>query len=45
MSELTEIRWHARAGQGAVTAAQLVAEIAMGNGRYMQAMPDRKSVV
>ena len=40
MSELTEIRWHARAGQGAVTAAQLVAEIAMGNGRYMQAMPE-----
>lgn len=40
MSQLTEIRWHARAGQGAVTAAQLVAEIAMGNGRYMQAMPE-----
>lgn len=40
MQQLTEIRWHARAGQGAVTAAQLVAEIAMGNGRYMQAMPE-----
>ena len=25
MSQLTEIRWHARAGQGAVTAAKLVA--------------------
>ncbi len=25
MSELTEIRWHARAGQGAKTAAQLLA--------------------
>lgn len=40
MSQLTEIRWHARAGQGAVTAAQLVAEIAMAAGRYMQAMPE-----
>ncbi|MCL2491551.1 MAG: 2-oxoacid:acceptor oxidoreductase family protein [Coriobacteriia bacterium] len=40
MSELTEIRWHARAGQGAVTAAKLVAETAMYEDRYMQAMPE-----
>ncbi len=40
MAELTEIRWHARAGQGAVTAAKLVAETAMSQGRYMQAMPE-----
>lgn len=40
MSELTEIRWHARAGQGAVTAAKLVADTAMLQGRYMQAMPE-----
>ncbi len=40
MSELTEIRWHARAGQGAVTAAKLVAETALSQGRYMQAMPE-----
>ena len=40
MSQLTEIRWHARAGQGAVTAAKLVAETALSMGRYMQAMPE-----
>lgn len=40
MQGLTEIRWHARAGQGAVTAAQLVAEAAMSTGQYMQAMPE-----
>lgn len=40
MSKLTEIRWHARAGQGAVTAASLVAETALSQGRYMQAMPE-----
>lgn len=40
MAKLTEIRWHARAGQGAVTAAKLVAETALSQGRYMQAMPE-----
>lgn len=40
MSQLVEIRWHARAGQGAVTAAKLVAETALSQGRYMQAMPE-----
>ena len=40
MSQLVEIRWHARAGQGAVTAAKLVAETALFQGRYMQAMPE-----
>lgn len=40
VSELIEIRWHARAGQGAVTAAKLVAETALSQGRYMQAMPE-----
>jgi pyruvate ferredoxin oxidoreductase gamma subunit len=40
MPGLVEIRWHARAGQGAVTAAKLVAETAMHQGRYMQAMPE-----
>ncbi len=38
--QLTEIRWHARAGQGAVTAAKLVAETALELDRYMQAMPE-----
>ncbi len=40
MEQLTEIRWHARAGQGAVTAAKLVAETALAADKYMQAMPE-----
>lgn len=40
MQQLTEIRWHARAGQGAVTAAKVVAETALAAGQYMQAMPE-----
>jgi pyruvate ferredoxin oxidoreductase gamma subunit len=38
--QLTEIRWHARAGQGAVTAAKLVAETALELDRFIQAMPE-----
>ena len=37
---MTEIRWHARAGQGAVTAAKLLAEAALTEGKYIQAMPE-----
>jgi pyruvate ferredoxin oxidoreductase gamma subunit len=40
VSQLIEIRWHARAGQGAVTAAKLVAETALYEDRFMQAMPE-----
>ena len=40
MSDLTEIRWHARAGQGAVTASKLLAETALLKGKYIQAMPE-----
>lgn len=40
MQQLTEIRWHARAGQGAVTAAKVVAETALSQDLYMQAMPE-----
>ncbi len=40
MGQLTEIRWHARAGQGAVTAAKVVAETALSADQYMQAMPE-----
>ena len=40
MSQFIEVRWHARAGQGAVTAAKLVAETALFEDRYMQAMPE-----
>ncbi|MDR1357912.1 MAG: 2-oxoacid:acceptor oxidoreductase family protein [Coriobacteriales bacterium] len=40
MSDLIEIRWHARAGQGAVTASKLLAETALLKGSYIQAMPE-----
>ncbi len=40
MPKLTEIRWHARAGQGAVTAAKVVAETALSADQFMQAMPE-----
>jgi pyruvate ferredoxin oxidoreductase gamma subunit len=40
MSKMTEIRWHARGGQGAVTAGKMVAETALGAGWYFQAFPD-----
>ena len=40
MQQMTEIRWHARAGQGAVTAAKLVAETALEMDKYIQAMPE-----
>jgi pyruvate ferredoxin oxidoreductase gamma subunit len=39
-SSLTEIRWHGRGGQGAVTAAKMVAELALGHGKYFQAFPE-----
>lgn len=37
---LLEIRWHGRAGQGVVTAAELLAETALGEGKYFQAFPE-----
>jgi pyruvate ferredoxin oxidoreductase gamma subunit len=40
MQQLTEIRWHARAGEGAVTAAKVVAETALAADQYLQAMPE-----
>lgn len=40
MLKLIEIRWHARAGQGAVTAAKLVADTALMDDAYIQAMPE-----
>jgi len=38
-SKLMEIRWHGRGGQGAVTSAELVAQAAIGEGKYAQAFP------
>ena len=40
MPELTEIRWHARAGQGAKTASQLLALALLRAGRHVQAFPE-----
>ncbi len=37
---LTEIRWHGRGGQGAVTAAKMVAEVALGQQKHFQAFPE-----
>jgi pyruvate ferredoxin oxidoreductase gamma subunit len=36
---LTEIRWHGRGGQGAVTSAELLARAAIAEGKYAQAFP------
>ena len=40
MGKLTEIRWHGRAGQGIVTAGELLAQTALDDGKYFQAFPD-----
>ena len=40
MKGITEIRWHARAGQGAVSAAKILADTAMAAGDYVQAFPE-----
>lgn len=37
---MREIRWHARAGQGAKTASQLYATALLQAGRYVQAFPE-----
>jgi len=37
---LTEIRWHARGGQGAVTAAKTLVEMVLPKGWYFQAFPE-----
>jgi pyruvate ferredoxin oxidoreductase gamma subunit len=37
---MIEIRWHARAGQGAVTAAKALADAALAEGKFIQAFPD-----
>ena len=37
---LTEIRWHGRGGQGAKTAATMVAEAALEEGKHSQGFPE-----
>jgi len=38
--DMYEVRWHARGGQGAKTAAALVAEVALAEGKYSQGFPE-----
>lgn len=40
MSDLVEIRWHGRGGQGAKTAALLLADAAFKTGSYVQGFPE-----
>lgn len=40
MKDLIEIRWHGRGGQGAKTAALLLADVAFNNGLYVQGFPE-----
>ena len=40
MSDITEMRWHGRGGQGAKTAALLFATLALGEGKYVQGFPE-----
>lgn len=40
MKNLTEIRWHGRGGQGAKTAALLLADVAFSTGMYVQGFPE-----
>lgn len=40
MGNLTEIRWHGRGGQGAKTAALLLADVAFSTGKQVQGFPE-----
>ncbi len=40
MSKLTEFRWHGRGGQGAKTAALLLADVAFKTGNHVQGFPE-----
>ena len=40
MSNMVEIRWHGRGGQGAKTASLLLAEAAFNMGKYSQGFPE-----
>ena len=40
MARTLEIRWHGRGGQGAKTAALLLADVAFKTGRYVQGFPE-----
>ncbi len=38
-TQLVEIRWHGRGGQGAVTSTELLAQAAINEGKFAQAFP------
>jgi pyruvate ferredoxin oxidoreductase gamma subunit len=40
MLKVTEIRWHARGGQGAMLGARALARAAISQGKYAQGMPE-----
>ena len=40
MNDIVEIRWHGRGGQGAKTAALLLADAAFNTGKYVQGFPE-----
>jgi pyruvate ferredoxin oxidoreductase gamma subunit len=40
MDKVMEIRWHARGGQGAVTAAKTLAEMSLTKNMFFQAFPE-----
>ena len=40
MENTIEIRWHGRGGQGAKTAALLLADVAFKTGKYVQGFPE-----
>lgn len=40
MKDLVEIRWHGRGGQGAKTAALLLADVAFSTGMHVQGFPE-----
>lgn len=40
MKDTIEIRWHGRGGQGAKTAALLLADVAFKTGKYVQGFPE-----
>ncbi len=39
-NKITEIRWHARGGQGAVTASKTMVEMILPKGLYFQSFPE-----
>ena len=40
MTDITEIRWHGRGGQGAKTVAEFLALVALNEGKYSQGFPE-----